>query len=161
MALLPPQRQSRLLEPLQHGPQPPVVLFSHAVHQHVILDLEHALQPGYHLLDPPVGFAGGGAAAHAEPLEAEEAPGRPEAEELARLVFEHELMKAMDYIQTGVLVAASEVVPELLRGGDGLVGLVDERVERPQVQVRPNLGPPALLMGALPLLICNNQIRDP
>ena len=67
-------------------------------------------------------------------------------------------MKAMDHVQTRVLVATFEVVPELLWGGDGLVGLVDERVERPQVQVCPNLGPPALLLGALPFLICNHKV---
>ena len=158
VALLPPQRQSRLLEPLQHGSQPLVVLLSRAVDEHVVLDLEHPVQPGHHLLDPPVGFAGGGAATHAESLETEKAPRRPEAKELARLLLEHELMKAMDHVQARVLVATCEVVPELLRGGDGLVGLVDERVERPQVQVRPNLGPPALFMGSLPFLICNHKI---
>ena len=83
-------------------------------------------------------------------------PGAWKQKSLQFVLLEHELMKAMDHIQTGVLVATSEVVPELLRGGNGLVGLVDERVEQLQVRVCPNLGPPALLMGALPLQICNN-----
>ena len=33
-------------------------------------------------------------------------------------------------------------MPELLRGRDGLVGLVDEGVEGAQVQVGADLGPP-------------------
>ena len=58
------------------------------------------------VLDPLLCLAGGGAAAHTEPLEPEETTWCSETEKLARLLLEHELVEAVDHVQAAVLVAA-------------------------------------------------------
>merc|ERR1712082_476688 len=115
LALLLPQCQASLSEPLQHLSQPVIMFLPLAMHNQIILDLRHSLQSCQQLLNLVMTLTGGGRCTHHQPLVSEQPERRGENKQLPALLVNLQLMESMVQIQCNEPVRTLELMPQLLR----------------------------------------------
>ena len=109
------------------------MLFSIAIHKHIIFDLGNSLTALQHSAHPAVALGGGRTVAHDQALVSVKPPGCPECEQLLGSLLNLELVETVVHVQYGESIAAMEVVPQFLWSGYRFVSLIHMLVQRPAV----------------------------